>query len=191
MEGEQKTTTMFQALQTYCTLRNRQGNLSDALTFAEECYNLVVEVYDPVHPQVQQAAGMLIYILITQGDLYNAERYAEITYSNLRDRKIGGYQEGEEVAIGAYNLASVIHQQNGDLRKAEELAREALRIRTLRFGSDHNNVGVTRDLLARILATQCKLGDETRRLLERSLAIFIRNTGKDGINTVVGNSNIG
>jgi hypothetical protein len=75
--------------------------------------------------------------------------------------------------------------------KAEKLAREALRIRTLRFGSDHNNVGVTCDLLARILATQCKLGDDTRGLLERSLAISIRNTGKDGLNTAVGNSNIG
>lgn len=51
--GEEKTTMIFTALRSYCHLRRRQGNLKEALTFAEECYNLVVEAYDPVHPQVQ------------------------------------------------------------------------------------------------------------------------------------------
>jgi hypothetical protein len=51
-EGEKKTTMIFTALRTYCILREEQSNLLDAVTFAKECYNLVVEVYDPVHPQV-------------------------------------------------------------------------------------------------------------------------------------------
>jgi hypothetical protein len=69
LEGDKKITMIFTALVSYCVLRQQQGNLSDELTFAEECYNLVVEAYDPVHPQVQEAAGLLIEILISKGDL--------------------------------------------------------------------------------------------------------------------------
>jgi hypothetical protein len=39
------------ALETYCSLRVHQRNYSDAESFAEEFYNLVVEAYDPVHPE--------------------------------------------------------------------------------------------------------------------------------------------
>jgi hypothetical protein len=46
------------------------------------------------------------------------------------------------------------------------------------------------DLLARILSAQGKLGDETRGLYERSLAISIRNVGPDGEYATFGNSNI-
>jgi hypothetical protein len=38
-------------------------------------------------------------------------------------------QESEAIAMGEYNFASVLFRQNGDLIKAEELARESLRIR--------------------------------------------------------------
>jgi hypothetical protein len=61
---EDKITCIFTALRSYCNLKSRQGKLLDALTIAEECYNLVVEAYDPVHPQVQEAAEELIDILI-------------------------------------------------------------------------------------------------------------------------------
>jgi hypothetical protein len=57
------------------------------------------------------------------------------------------------------NLADVIFQQDRDL--AEELARESLRIRTLIYGSNHQNVGQCSILLALILRAQGKLGDET------------------------------
>jgi flagellar hook assembly protein FlgD len=90
--------------------------------FAEKAYNLVVEAYDPV----QKAAGVLIEVLITKGDLFETERYDQVTYGNLRDKKNGIDQESEVVAEGAYNLVSVIYQQKGDLIKAEELARESL-----------------------------------------------------------------
>ncbi len=132
---------IFLALKAYCSLRQIQRNYSGALPVAEEAYNLVVEAYDCVHHQVQEAAGELIGILINNGDLFDAERYAQVTYGNLRDKKNGMDQEGEEMARGAYNLAYVIFQQNGDLIKAEELARESLRIRTLKYGSDHLSVG--------------------------------------------------
>jgi hypothetical protein len=183
LEGEKKTTSIFESLKTHCSLRERQGKLSDALTFAEECYNLVVEAYDPVHPQVQEAAGILIHILIEKGDLYDAERYAQVTYGNLRDKKNGIDQESEAVAEGAFNLANVIFRQNGDLIKAEELARESLRIRILLYGINHHSVGLSCELLAIILDKQGKLGDETRGFYERNLAIAIRNNGPDGLNT--------
>jgi flagellar hook assembly protein FlgD len=132
------------------------------LTIAEEAYNLVVEAYDPVPPQVQEAAGVLIHILIEKGDLFDAERYAQVTYGNLRDKKNGIDQESEEVATGAYNLADAIYRLNGDLIKAEEVARESLRIRSLIYDIKDPSVGSSCILLASILETQGKLGDETR-----------------------------
>ena len=47
------------------------------------------------------------------------------------------------------------------------------------------------EILAGILIAQGNLGDETRGLFERSLAISIRNEGPDGLNAAVGNCNIG
>jgi hypothetical protein len=141
---------------------------------------------------LQEAAGILINVLITKGDLFDAELYAQVTYGNLRDRQNGIDQESEVVAQGAYNLANVIFRQKGDLLiNAEELARESLRIRTLIYDSNHSTEDVSCDLLARILSTQGKLGDETRGLFERSLAISIRNKGPDGVNAAAGNYSIG
>jgi tetratricopeptide (TPR) repeat protein len=186
IEGEEKTTAIFGALFLHVKLRQRQGDLSGAVTFAEEAYNLVVDVYDPVHPQVQEAASWLIDSLIQQGDFSNAERFAEQTYLNLRDIKNGMDQEGEQVAQGAYFLSDVIcRQDDGDLIKAEGLARESLRIRT-QLPYSHS-VGLSCFLLARLLSKQKKFGDDTKELFERSLAIFIRNEGPDGINTAGAN----
>jgi hypothetical protein len=84
------------------------------VTFAEECNNLVVEAYDPVH----EAAGVLINILISKGDLFDAERYAQVTYGNLRDKKNGIDQESEAVATGAFNLANVIFSQDTRFNKS-------------------------------------------------------------------------
>jgi hypothetical protein len=188
IEGEDKTTSIFEALRTYVTLQQRQGDFSSAVSFAEEAYNVCVDAYDPVHPQVQEAAGILINSLIYQGDLLNAERFAEQTYQNLRDIKNGMDQEGEEVAMGAYNLADVIlRQDDGDLIKGEKLARESLRIRSRLYGSNHHRIGTSTRLLSRILLKQGKLGDETKELFERSLAISVVNEGPDGLNTAGGN----
>jgi hypothetical protein len=184
-EGEKKITSMATALRTYSNMRVRQGDYLGALNFAEEYYNLVVVAYDCVHAEVQEAAGVLIAILISKGDLFDAERYAQITYCNLRDKKNGMDQEGEEVATGASNLATVILHQIGDLSKAEKLAREALYIRTAVFGSDGHDVGSSCGLLAKILRAQSKLGEETKDLLERQLAIYTRHEGLDGLNTAI------
>lgn len=191
VEGEKKTTAIFSALLLYIDLRQREGNFSGALTFSEEAYNLVVTAYDPVHHEVTQAANALISCLIQTGNFFDAERFAQITYSNLRDPKNGMDQESEEMARGSHNLADTIFRQDGDLKKAEELAREALRIRTKFCGPDNFNIGFTSMFLATILQSQSKLGDETKNLFERSLRIFIRNEGPDGPTTASGNSAVG
>jgi tetratricopeptide (TPR) repeat protein len=192
LEGEDKTTSIFNAFSNYVLLRQHQGDFSGAVTFAEEGYNLVVDAYNPVHPQVQEAAGWLIDCLIRLGDLSNAERFSEQTYANLRDIKNGMDQEGEIVARGAYNLADVISQQeDGDLIKAEGLAREAIRIRDKLYGAHNSRVSGKYLLLARILKNQGKYGHETKELYERSLAICVRDEGPDGANTAAANMEIG
>jgi hypothetical protein len=174
VEGEDKTTLILIALDTYVNLRQRQGDFSGAVTFAEEAYNNVVDAYDPIHPrQVQEAAGMLIFSMIQKGDLFNFERFAQQTYENLRDCKNGVDQEGDEVANGSYNLANVIHRQDGDLLKAEKLARSAL---LTREHLNSNNEGSSCNLLG-------KFEDKTQGLFERCLAICLRSEGPDGLNT--------
>jgi hypothetical protein len=191
LEGEKKITMIFEAIRTYSDLRHYERDYSGSVIFAEEAYNLVVEAYDCVHPQVQEAAGVLINILISKSDLFDAERYAQVTYGNLRDKKNGIDQESEAVATGAYNLANVIYRQKGDLIKAEELSRESLRIESLINDSNHYNVGRACSLLSSILMGQGQLGDETRGLNELYLANSIRNGGPDGVNTASGNFNLG
>jgi tetratricopeptide (TPR) repeat protein len=189
VEGGFKITTEFTALCAYAHLRNVQFDYSGAVTFAEEAYNLVVVAYDPVHPEVQEAAGKLIHYLINSGDLFNAERYAQQTYENLKNQENGMDQECEEIATGAFNLANVIYRQDGDLIRAEKLARDALRIRNQ--SPNCENVGISCALLAEILQQQNKFGDETKKLYERSLALFTRYEGTDAINTANGNDRIG
>jgi hypothetical protein len=188
VEGPEKTSLIFEALSTYGGLHRHHWDNSGAVQFTEEAYNLVVEAYDCVHSQVQQAAGNLISILIAKGDLYNGERYPQVTYSNIRDKKNGMDQEGEESANSPYNLAEVIYQQNGDMIKAEVLTREALYNRILIFGNDYRTVGTTCLLLARILKAQGKFGDETREIYDRSLAITIRDEGPNSGSTAIGQS---
>lgn len=153
---------MFKALKSLCNLRQEQNDYFGATLFSEEAYDFVVEAYDCFHPQVHEAAGELIDIVIMKGDLCDAERYAQVNYGNLRDKKNGIDQEGNEMAIGAYNLANAILKQNGVLIKAKALARDCLRIRTLIYGCDHYAIVSTCDLLDNILSLQNKSGEEPR-----------------------------
>jgi hypothetical protein len=56
---------------------------------------------------------------------------------NLKDHKNGMDQDGKAVARGAANLADVPYQQGSNLIKAEELARDALRIKSQLYDSEH------------------------------------------------------
>jgi hypothetical protein len=192
-EGEEefKTDLLCSALNTLYELRSNQGNYVDALAFAEEIYNCAAVAYNPVHPEVQNAASALIECLVAKDDFYDAERFAEATLDSLKDPANGLDQQSEAVAKGYYDLGSVINQQKGDLVKAETLVRESLRIRTSLYDADHKQVAMSAGLLATILQSQGNLGSETKELHERSLVSDIRNYGPEGKNTAVTNSNLG
>jgi tetratricopeptide (TPR) repeat protein len=190
-EGKTKTTLLLNALTIYCELRIHQGDFEGGVQLAEEAYNYVAVAYNPVHPQVQKAACTLIGCLIHKGDLYDAERFSQVTLDSLKDPANGIDQESEAVAVGYYNLGSVICDQNGDLVKAESLVRESLRIRAQLYGNDHYRVGESIALLASTLRKQGNLGDEVKELYERSLAIDVKHVGPDGVNTSISNKNSG
>lgn len=100
-------------------------------------------------------------------------------------------QESAEVASGSHILADVIFRKDGDFIKAEELAREALRIRCKLYGLVSTFVGSTCLLLAQILQSQNKVGDETKELFKSSLAISASIEGPNGESSAVGHTIVG
>jgi hypothetical protein len=140
---------------------------------------------------MQEAAGIMIKCLINTDDLVRAEVFALQTYANLKDPKNGANQDSEEMVKATNNLATIILKQKGDLTKAEEFARESLRINTIVFGTESNPIGVSKTLLGEILMSQNKLNDETKGLFEYSLAIAIKSDGPDSQNTGIGNVHVG
>jgi hypothetical protein len=111
----EKTDLLSRASTAYCEVRKRQYNFDEAVTLAEEAYDCRAVTYDPVHPNVQEAASVLIGCLIHKGDVYNARRFAEATLDSLKDPKNGLDQQGEAVAKGHYMLAKVISHAKADV----------------------------------------------------------------------------
>jgi hypothetical protein len=190
-EGEEKTNLLVDVLTLHCNLRGTQGDYTGAVTFAEEAYIVAAVAYNPVHPTVQTVAGRLIQSMTHAGDLIQAEIYAQMTLNNLRDPANNVDPEGPELACGYYHLAKVTSELDKDQPKAEMLVRESLRIRTKYYGNDHQCVRDSASLLSTILVSQGKLGDETKKLRARCLAIAIRNEGSDGLGTAVANRDLG
>jgi tetratricopeptide (TPR) repeat protein len=190
-EEEVKTDLLCAAFRVLYELYSHQGKNDEALIFVEEAYNFVAVAYNPVHPEVQEAAGALIECLINKGDFEHAETFAQLTLESLKDPGNGLDQQSEAVARGYHDLGHVICKQKGDLLKAEKLVRESLRIRTCLYGGDHTKVGMSTSLLARVLQAQGKLGIETKELHECCLAINIENFGSEGLNTAASNNNLG
>lgn len=60
------------------------------------------------------------------------------------------------------------------------LLRKAYRIMVKLFDNDQHHVGNAASILASILMKRGKLGDETKELLERHLAMTVWNEGLDG-----------
>jgi tetratricopeptide (TPR) repeat protein len=185
-----KTDNSSQAFLAYGNLRLLQGNITEAVAFHEEHYNCVAIAYNPVHPDVQFAAGNLIECLSHKGDLDTAEVYAQMTLDSLKDPTNEVNQDSEFLGAGYYNLGNIVFSQNKDLMRAEMLARKAYRIRFELYGNDHDNVGLSANLLANILSVQGNLENETEEMYKCSLASDIRNKGLDGINTGVVNANL-
>jgi tetratricopeptide (TPR) repeat protein len=188
---EAKAHLLCSTLRSLYELRRDQVNYVDPLAFAEESYNCAAVAYNLVHPNVQEAAGMLIECLILKGDFYDAERFAQATLDSLKDSANGLDQQSEAVAIGYYDLGNVIKEQKGDFVKAEMLVKESLRIRTSLYGADHKQVVISAGLLATILQSQGNLGSETKELHELSLVSYIKNFGPEGIYAAATTSNLG
>jgi hypothetical protein len=74
-----KTTQLCRNYTAYYNLRMRQADFFGAKKFAEEAYNCCAEAYNPVHPEVQKAAGNLIGVLGELGDFEKAEIFAQLT----------------------------------------------------------------------------------------------------------------
>jgi hypothetical protein len=88
------------------------------LTFAEEAYNCAAVTYNPVHPEVQNAASALIECLTCKGDFDRAETFAQMTLDSLKDPGNGLDQQSEAVAKGYYDLGNVILSTKGGLRES-------------------------------------------------------------------------
>jgi hypothetical protein len=97
---DKKTDLLCGALRIFYHLRMLERNHADALIFAEGAYNCVTVAYNPVHPEVQSAARLLIECLTLKGDFYNAELFAQMTLDSLKDPKNGLDQQSEAVARG-------------------------------------------------------------------------------------------
>jgi hypothetical protein len=188
-----KVELLCRALTVNQELRSIQGNFVDSLILAKESYNILAITYDPVHPEVQEAAFLLIDCLLKTNEIYDAERFAEATLASLKDPANGIDQQSDAVSQGYFILAKVIlHQKlEGNLNKGEMLARESLRIRELLFDKDHPYVGTSCGLLGNILSEQEKFGNETKTMLERSLAIETKHYGPDGPNVANMHGNLG
>lgn len=80
IEGKTKEsiTVLRKALRAGSIIRKSQNNYAEAVIFAEEAYNCVVEAYNPVHPEVQEAAGSLIELLVHKGDFFDAGIYIHV-----------------------------------------------------------------------------------------------------------------
>jgi tetratricopeptide (TPR) repeat protein len=188
--GKEKADLLCGAFKAYSNLRRSQDNYAEGVKFAEEAYNCVAEAYDPVHPHVQSAAGLLIALNIHMGNYFDAERFASLTLESLKDPRNKINQVSDKVAEGCFNLGNVLMELK-DLDKAEQLVRESLRIRVLLHGNNHSSTGHVCGLLASILQLQGNLSDETEKLYERALAICVVNEGSMGLNTSLRNADLG
>lgn len=112
------------ALKSSHDLRALEGNCAAALLFAQEAYDCVTAAHNPVHPEVQGVASMLIECLYHKGDIHDAKLLAQVILDNLMDPLNGMNQQSMEVAMGYANLSKVISRGfELDIQKAEELAR--------------------------------------------------------------------
>ena len=196
--GECHTIELFKALRTYGYLHERQSNYVKAISYFEDAYICVSEAYGPVHPRVQEAAGYLTDSLLQSKSYARAEGYARINYESLIDPSSGISPDSFEVARGAQQLAQICYSTPSNLgivtvgyEEGVLLARKALLIIERVFPPDHINVGSSINDLARVLLKSGCLGDETRDLFRRALAVYIVCDGADGLLVMEACENLG
>jgi tetratricopeptide (TPR) repeat protein len=181
--GEARTNHIQTCLITKGQTLYRQCKYSEAKIVYEEAYNLIVELFNPGHPEVLKVANYMINTLIQLFEFEDAARYARISYEC---QKGTGNPESLEVADAPESLSSVIYQlilrngpESGDIMEAEKLAKTALHMKERIFGRDHSLLQSALFTLSKVLRQQGK-ENEAKDLLERNLAVYSK---KDSVST--------
>ena len=105
---------------------------------------------DRDHPDLARTYNSLGVVAWERGDLKRAVEYQTLAVDAWRTGNNAGL-----TAAGAYNLAMILHDA-GRNAEALSLVRESRRLRSERFGADHELVGDSDRLLGEVLAA---LGD--------------------------------
>ena len=170
----------YQALMTFSHLRGQQGRHQEAIDLAEKAYILASDTHGPMHRDVQFTVSWLIDELVFTGEYSRADDYCRINYENLIDPRYGFDQEGEEVAEGMYQLASIwvrkapVDDEEAALAAAEEaerMIRRACSIMGKLNRHDSMQTAGYQSTFGVILLKRRKYTEETRSVLEHSLAL--------------------
>lgn len=166
------------ALITFSRLRTEQFRYLEAVDLSEKLYILVSKKHGPVHPQVQEAATMLINALIQSGNDARADNYSRMNLENLTDPKNVVDQMTHQIAESMKQIADIwtklptpkdekIAFQLAE--EAEDMTRKSLKIVERLFGKESPNIIPTVYLLGAILVKRDKYTEDTRIVLEHLL----------------------
>jgi tetratricopeptide (TPR) repeat protein len=161
----------------------RQEKFNEAKDLISTSYNILAKKYDPCHVDNLRVGNTLIRTLIQTGELYDAERYAQVAYE-LLTRPID--PESLDVADAAEIYARVTYyliEKNGydsnDLTgiiKIELLCRKALQIMDRLFGSIYikkRNLLVTLYNTLRLKNANLSVNAEENNLLKEITSLDI------------------
>lgn len=156
----------------------------DGANFAEEAYNLASEEFGPEHPEVHEAATILINIYQDTGNFVDAERFARINYESLKDPNNNVDPEGDLLALGKNQVARLWLLTPPDQRiggeqaaeEAETLSREACAIfegLEMNGANDpmSSQLGLALTTLAEIMMVRDKVTPEVEGIIHRALTL--------------------
>jgi hypothetical protein len=82
-EGEKKVQQVLRSYSSSAGLYQVSYKISEEKAVRKEAYIYASEIYNPEHPIVLEAGGLLIDTLCRSGDFYDAERFARVCYDSL------------------------------------------------------------------------------------------------------------
>ena len=184
---------------------NFMGRYKEAMECAEERYTLWA-MNQMRHPGSINAAFALIQSCIHNNEYEDAEHYARhamFMINDMADNFIPADQRSLFLADASYYLAQAIRglaeaggippeekQKAGE--EAIELARQALKLHTQLYGTEHADVTNDMTILADSLDHFNNVDDdEVLRLYEQAIAIYSRVEGSSSPNVAVGENQLG
>lgn len=197
MKGEDRIPTESQAVDAFATLRCKQERVPEANSLWEQSYILVSEAYGPVHPDVQEAALVLISSLVQSGNLSLAEDYCRMNYENLIDPKLRSSEEQEnyQVCLGRMQLAEIwLKKTDEDMaseaavalaEEAEDMMRKSCVMAERLYELDPDVQIHHWQLFCRILIKRGKYNDEGRAVLEKLMALYLKHPTDEAYDHIV------